>query len=225
MVALWEIRGLASLLVLVTAIGLGGAWLALFFSNPSGDVTADYTAKLVVNRSFLLEETYVYHVHQEKYRMLYRSWHAPLLTEGELDQPYILLKEVTCTDGTPYVKDHKGNFKFLSVPNDIELWEFMYLAEKNEAGFIDPDYFEPGDHRATYLFQIFPPIESDGEIEHLNLKLADEHVPYPKVRLVLEDPNGVIEAVYPHLRKPVVRKVDNSWVIAVSYTHLTLPTN
>ena len=47
------------------------------------------------------------------------------------------------------------------------------------------------------MFEIHPPIETDEDVAHLNLKLAERHIPYRNVEIVFKDAD-YIEKVYPH---------------------------
>jgi uncharacterized membrane protein len=71
------------------------------------------------------------------------------------------------------------------------------LAETNEVGAYNPSYYDASSYTVSYLFRIHPPLETDEDVAHLNLKLADRHIPYRNVKIVFKDAD-YIEKVYPH---------------------------
>lgn len=202
-----ELKQLAVVLVLVSAIGIGGVLFSLSIGW-NGPLTVDYDAKIVLNGSITLQEEYVYHVHESKFRMLYRNWEVPM-SFGWIDKPHVELLKVK-GDGVPYAKDYLGKVKVWGDGNAKVLAE--ELAERNEVGIIRLPKFEVGDYRAEYDFRIFPPIMTDGRFDHVNLKLADRHVPYDRVRIEIVDPNGDVIRLYPHFDCKVMRKGD-VWIL------------
>ncbi len=211
-----ERRQLAVILILVSLIGLAGVSFATSLGK-TAPLTADYTAEITINRNLTLTENYVYHVHEVKFRMLFRNWRVPMLIKG-LDyypaienRPHITLIDAK-GDGICYAKDCFGR---------VVVWEGDLtakmlaedLAERNEVGFIRAEKFKVGDYSAKYEFVVFPPIQSDGEYDHINLKLADRHVPYQHVRIVIEDPHDAVVKLYPHIPEFNVHKVGRSWII------------
>ncbi len=206
--------------LLVIAVAAGTLFFVRFFLV-SGDLTVDYEAVLTIdNFTLFLNESYIYHVNKEKFRMLYRTWKAPMLVEGYfysphfLQEPHITAKNVV-GDGIGYAKDCGGNVKIFNE-KDIE-WSqrsaIVELAEKNEVGIYNPSKFRKGSYKAEYFFTINPPVKTDGKFDHINLKLADEHVPYSKVRIVIVDPNKKIVKLYPHLPGAKLRKSGDTWII------------
>ncbi len=202
-----ELKQLAVVLVLVSAIGIGGVLFSLSIGW-KGPLTVDYDAKIVLNGSITLQEEYVYHVHESKFRMLYRNWEVPM-SFGWIDKPHVELLKVR-GDGIPYAKDYLGRVKVWGDGNAEILAE--ELAERNEVGIIRLPKFEVGDYGAEYDFKIFPPIMTDGRFDHVNLKLADKHVPYDRVRIEVIDPNGDVIRLYPHFDCKIIRK-GNTWIL------------
>ena len=85
------------------------------------------------------------------------------------------------------------------------------LAYRNEAGAFNPNGYEPGEYTVKYLYQVRPPLEHDDDYSHLNLKLADDHVPYKKVRVEIEN-REYIERIYAH--PPTLKRTeDRNYVI------------
>jgi uncharacterized membrane protein len=203
--------------VLIAMVGFGIFYL-LNADAYVADLTADYTARITIDEELTLVESYTYHVMASKFRMLYRFWDAPLFvskisqhSSPSLDIPHILLVDVDA-DGIAYVKDYFG--KVVVWENDIRAMKLAEdLAERNEVGFIRLPNFEVGDYKAEYRFVVYPPIECDGELDHINLKLADRHVPYPNVRIIVKDPNDAVVKLYPHLTSYEIRKEGDTWII------------
>jgi len=199
-----EAKQLAITLTSVIAIGIIGLSLAQYLpSILAGDVVVkEYHAKFYLNGTLI--EDYVYEVKEpDKYRMLYRVWDAPV-SLSKLDQPYIEVLDVRPPKGSVgYVKDYKGR---VWAPSNIE--EIRGLAELNEVGCFNPDKFDAGVYEVRYVFRVHPPVECDGKLCHINLKLADKHLPYLNVALALED-NGLIEEVYPH--PPSLKIARDGW--------------
>ena len=188
-----EIRQLITLLIIITVLGVIGLALAQYIPSLfAGDVVVkDYHATFYLNGT--LVEDYVYEVKEpRKYRMLYRVWDAPVSLR-ELNKPYIEVLDVEPPESSvEYVKDYAGS---VWAPSHVE--EIKYLAELNEVGCFNPNRFEAGEYEIRYIFRVHPPVECDEELCHLNLKLADKHLPYLNVALILED-DGKLEEVYPH---------------------------
>ncbi len=183
-----------------------------------GSVYVDsYSADLYLNGTFL--EKFDYQVNDgRRYRMLYKDWKVPL-SFNALSQPYVELLDINPPGGSlPYAKDWQGSVRTFNSPNympgrasayvgDIEL-----RAMENEAGCFKPDYFPQGSYKVSYVYHIHPYIEKDARYSHLNLKLADEHLPYRQVAVALHDPQGSLVQIYSH--PPMnIAKEGTSWVI------------
>ena len=188
-----ETKQLAILLTSIIVLGIIGLALAQYIpSLLVGDVVVkEYHATLYLNGT--LVEDYVYEIKEPgKYRMLYRIWDAPI-SLNDLNQPYIEVLDVKAPEGSiGYVKDYKGR---VWAPSNID--DVRNLAELNEVGCFNPNKFDSGIYEVKYVFRVHPPVECDGELCHVNLKLADKHLPYLSVSLTLED-GGLIGEVYPH---------------------------
>ena len=199
-----ETKQLAIVLTSVIAIGIIGLGLAQYIpSILVGDVVVkEYHATFYLNGT--LVEDYIYEVKEpNKYRMLYRVWDAPV-SLSNLNQPYIEVLDVKTPEGSVgYVKDYKGR---VWASSHIE--EIRGLAELNEVGCFNPNKFDAGVYEVRYVFRVHPPVECDGKLCHVNLKLADKHLPYLNVALTLED-NGLIEEVYPH--PPSLKIARDGW--------------
>ncbi|RLG08118.1 MAG: DUF2207 domain-containing protein, partial [Thaumarchaeota archaeon] len=178
-----EAKQLAIVLTSVIAIGIIGLALAQYIpSLLAGDVVVkEYNATLYLNGTLI--EDYVYEIKEPgKYRMLYRIWDAPV-SLSDLNQPYIEVLDVKAPEGSiGYVKDYEGR---VWAPSNIE--DIRNLAELNEVGCFNPNKFDSGIYEVEYVFRVHPPVECDEELCHVNLKLADEHLPYLSVSLTLED--------------------------------------
>lgn len=188
-----EIKQLLVVLTLTVIIGILGLSLSRYIPILlEGDVVVlEYRAEFYLNGT--LVEEYVYEVRKPgKFKMLYRIWDAPLST-SRLEMPCVTVLKVEVPKGTVgYIKDHAGRVYSKSHTRVISS-----LAECNEVGCYKPGGFDAGRYKVRYVFRLYPPVEYDGKLCHLNLKLADEHIPYLSVSILIEN-NGLIERVYPH---------------------------
>jgi len=201
-----ETRQLAIFLLITTLIGVVGLTLAQYLVwnvrfasvNTGGSeyatapaIVEEYRATIYLNGTLVEEFTYQVWKSNEL-RMLYRLWKVPVSLD-EIDQPYVEVLSIEAPSGTvEYAKDRLGNVLASSHEEEIRR-----LAFTNEVGCYYPQYFEAGRYRVSYVFRLHPPIEYDGRLCHLNLKLADEHIPYHKVTVLIED-NGLVKTVYSH---------------------------
>ncbi len=203
-----EIKQLSTLLMLTILVGIAGLALAHYVPAVlfmSGDVVVEeYHATLYLNGT--LVEEYLYNIRvSNKYRMLYRLWEAPVSLEN-LSYPYIEVLGMEFPEGSVgYVKDYLGNVWASSYPEVINS-----LAEFNEVGCFNPSRFEAGKYRIKYVFRLHPPIEYDGHLCHLNLKFADEHLPYLKVVIEVEN-RDFIRGVYPH--PPSLKVINGDFLV------------
>lgn len=179
-----------------------------------------YSGDLVVERynvSFspegFLTETYVYDVgSSDRYSMLFRVWKVPLIApDGEsLDRPYVKVSNISCPAGAaPYVKDHAGNVWATDGSIRRVVGEKAY---DNEAGCYFSGKYREGEYTISASYWMYPPVECDDSLCHMNLMLADEHIPYRKVEIVLPDTR--IVKVFPHPPEFSVSKSSGRWVIS-----------
>ena len=203
-----EIKQLSTLLMLTILVGIAGLALAHYVPAVlfmDGDIVVEeYHATLYLNGT--LVEEYLYNIRvSNKYRMLYRLWEAPVSLEN-LSYPYIEVLGMEFPEGSVgYVKDYLGNVWTSSYPEVINS-----LAEFNEVGCFNPSRFEAGKYRIKYVFRLHPPIEYDGHLCHLNLKFADEHLPYLKVVIEVEN-RDFIRGVYPH--PPSLKVINGDFLV------------
>jgi len=183
-------------IVLLSTLFIGVLGLALAPRMPrmisGGDVVVEeYQATIYPNGT--LVEDYLYRIEVSgRYRMLYRAWEVPLSVE-RLDRPYVEPVRVEPPIGAVgYVRDHNGRVWASAHAQDIAT-----LAEFDEAGCYNPERFDAGEYRIRYVFKLHPPIRYDGEHCHLNLLLADGHLPYLKVVIRIVDGGLVKVAPYP----------------------------
>jgi len=216
-----ETKQVIILVVIVTLIGLAGLFLAGIIPDPAnacgpgdcGDVYVDsYRADLYLNGTLL--ENFVYEIKESgKYRMLYRTWKDAPLSKEKLDTPYIEPVSISSPPGTiPYARDRNGQVYIFSNADSPYTNEISYLAEYNEAGGYREERFDAGIYGISYVFKVHPPLECDQESCHLNLKLADEHLPYKHVTITVHDPDGLITQVFAHPVMDAEKKGD-TWVI------------
>ncbi len=203
-----------TLLIGVLAV-VGAAALPDLFR---GDLEVqDYEAVFYENGTLVEHYTYDVRVAGE-YRMLYRYWNVPLVFAA-IDQPHIEFLGMTAPAGTiGYVKDSEGEVRTAAGnPDASDLEAIRDLAFENEVGLYNPGYFAPGTYTAEYRYIVRPPIEHDDQWAHLNLKLADEHVPYRNLRITLPFA-GDIEEVYTHPPTLDIERTADAVVITGSAT-------
>jgi len=195
-----ETRQIIALVLITIIIGvLGLATLAFAPSMAEDDVVVeDYEATFYMNGT--LVEDYVYDVKvSNKYRMLYRLWKAPLSIE-RLNGPSIeFVSASSSEDMVLYLKDYRGSpwieDRFKDDSRIIDTVDS--LAYSNEVGFFKLDRLEAGKYYLHYVFKVHPPIEYDEDQCHLNLKLADEHIAYRNVGIVVKNAEYVFR-IFPH---------------------------
>lgn len=185
------------------------------FAEDSDVYIDEYRATIYPNGT--LVEEYTYEVMVKEYRMLFRVWTAPLSMDS-LNQPYIEFLEIEAPPGAiGYYKDYTGQVSVNETHKDD--WTLINtidsLAYSNEVGIFKPDYFDPGRYTVKYTFDIHPPLEYDDEDGHLNLMLANEHIPYKSVTIVFEN-SEYIDFLYTHPISYNVLKEDNRIVVTGS---------
>lgn len=165
-----------------------------------------YSADFYLNGT--LEERFIYQISTSgKYRMLYRNFNE-LLARGKLNLPSFELVEVRPPAGTTaYLKDWSGRVEIISG-DASRASEIQSLAMTNEVGCYLPERFSQGRYEISYLFKVHPPLECDDEYCHLNLKLADEHLPYRTATIAIHDENGSVRRIFPHPPMQVVQEAD-----------------
>ena len=186
-----EIRQIATLVLLTSIVGISGIYVVgILPSLLEGDLVVDeYSVTFHANGTLVEDYTYEVKVSNE-YRMLFRTWDAPLST-GQLSRPHIqfVKARASSSEQIVYVKDLQGvvwmEDRFRNDPQIFGL--VRSLAGLNEVGVLKPDRFPAGRYKVQYVFLIRPPLEYDGDLCHLNLQLANKHLTYRNVKLVIED--------------------------------------
>lgn len=195
-----ETRQIAALVVLTFLVGIIGVIVVdRFPALTEGDVAVEeYLVTLYPNGTLVEEYTYDVKVSNQR-RMLFRTWEAPLSFE-QLDRPHIQFVRISAPGNTiPYAKDYRGQIwmedRFKNDPNVLGV--VRSLVDLNEVGVFKPDRFQAGKQKVRYVFNIHPPLECDDDLCHLNLKLANLHLTYRNVRMIIEDADHIV-AAYPH---------------------------
>ena len=195
-----ETRQITTLVILAFLVGVIG--VAIVDRLPTlmeGDVVVDdYLATLYQNGTLVEDYTYDVKVSNQR-RMLFRTWEAPLSFD-QFDSPYVRFIRASGPGNTiPYAKDYRGQIwmedRFKNDPSVFGI--VRSLADPNEVGIFKPDRFQAGKYRVRYVFEIYPPLECDNDLCHLNLKLANRHLTYRNVRLIIDDAGHVVVA-YSH---------------------------
>ncbi len=198
-----EVKKVLTVLLIILIIGIGGIWLAnndpRFLFSPLYCENATFT--IIFGDKIYLSEKYVYKVNQSsKFRMLYRKWEIPLSFSPSLNTPFIkFLRLHTSNKADYYIKDFKGEVKG-KLSSSLNYLLVNKLAQKNELGLVNYGYFKKGEYILSAYYILFPPIHTDGRFYHLNLKLANKHIPYRQVVFQIIDNNGFIDKIYPHFR-------------------------
>jgi uncharacterized membrane protein len=189
----------------VILIGFAGAGLLLAGGIPGlggtggyGDIYVEsYQADLYPDGT--LEETFIYEIKESgEYRMLYRIWEAPLSWES-LGTPHVEPVSISPPPGTiSYTKDFQGEVTLLSTAQTSYTAAIRSLALRSEAGCYKPEKFGAGEYKIGYVFRLHPLLECDADYCHLNVKLADEHLPYKQVTIAIHDSNGSVVQLFSH---------------------------
>jgi len=206
-----ESGAIAFVILLLFSIGILTIMLPSLISLiEKSTLTCDYYATLDVP-SMNLQEEYVYHVKSGVYHGLYRRWKIPLVIKLEENvKPNVTLIGVKSVYPY-YARDHRGRV-FVWNGDRSEARLVKKHAKPNEVGIVSSYGFYPGDYRAIYFFRIYSPIHTDGKYDHFNIKLADEHVPYEKVRIYVRDPKHLIVKLVPHFEGCKVEKTDSGYI-------------
>ncbi len=192
-----ETRQIAALMAITLVIGVVALALAVALPRAmEGNLVVDsYSAAISADGT--LTEQYTYDVKTpDTYQMLFRTWEVPL-AGTPLTQPSVEVVGMQVPPGTiGYYRDYQGQVTIYGMPTDQERAVIRSLVQDNEIGFYDPDYFPAGTYSVTYTFRLHPPIEYDSQWSHLNIQLADQHVPYHSVQVSF--PLAGVESVYPY---------------------------
>jgi uncharacterized membrane protein len=213
-----ENRILILISVFVTLIAVIGYFL-INSNQFVGDLTVEnYVVELSPDGTLI--ETYEYNVGSSgRYRMLYRYWEVPVVYDLDYGNPHVEVTNVDC-QFTPYMKDVYGNVETFnggySNPYFIEL-----KAYSNEIGCYNSNYFSKGKYDLKIDYKIYPIVNYDDEYFHLNFKLADEHIPYENVRIIIDDPEGDIVKLYTHPPMQITQN-NNQYIVSGSSPSNTL---
>jgi len=219
-----EEKILAIYIAVLLGISIAAVILILSMLTRTGPVYADYRA--VIYPNLTLVEEYIYSVGEQGKTMLYRFWEAPLLRyrpePPAHSEPHIVLLRVECPERSiAYIKDFVGKV-YIFLNRSAGRWSdesvaeaFKVIAKKaynNEAGCYFPNGVPVGEHRVEFVFQLNPPAEVDERYAHLNIKLADEHVPYRSVEIELRE----FEPVALHVHVPKFAVENRGGAVAIS---------
>jgi len=186
---------LVLLLIVVFITVLFGFFLINFLPYSGDLIVENYTVEIKTDGS--LTETYNYNVkNSNQYRMLYRYWDERVVYNENLSNPHIRLKDVYCNYNS-YVKDYRGNGKIINGDSNLEYY-VESKAYKNEIGCYNPNYFSKGNYELKIEYEIYPNVEYDDNFFHINLRLADEHIPYQNIRIIIDDPDDDITYLFTH---------------------------
>ena len=152
-----------------------------------GDVSIDnYSAIIYPNGT--LREDFTYTFTNYNYQMMFRDWNAAVVTTPS-SSAHIQALTISAPSGTTsYIKDDAGVVTIVGGSDTPNIRNTISnLAYDNEVGCYNPGHFGPGSQSISYLYQIYPPLETDGTVTHLNLMLASTHIPYKSVKITFID--------------------------------------
>ena len=209
-----ESQQITVLVALTLVIGVIGVIVVPFIQGGGGpsDVSIDnYNAIIYANGT--LREDFTYTFTNYNYQMMYRDWNAAISTTPT-SSAHIQPLSISAPPGTTtYIKDDSGAVTIVGGTNTPDIRGTIgRLAYDDEVGCYNPGHFGPGTQSISYLYQIYPPLETDGTVTHLNLMLASIHIPYRSVKITLMD-SSYIEAVYVHPLDLTVTSSSGSTVI------------
>ena len=84
---------------------------------------------------------------------------------------------------------------------------------RNEVGFYNPCKYSAGTYTTGYEFEIYPPIEADNKVYHIDLKLADEHLYYKNVKINVVADNKILQNLFVYPSTFKVHKTFFGYVI------------
>jgi uncharacterized membrane protein len=193
-----EQRKLLLILAITAVLGIGSFSVTTYILGTVLQDTAfiidEYHAQLFLNGTLI--EDYLYTVREARqFSMLFRQWKAPV-SFAPLDIPYIEVLRINVPEGaTAYVKDHQGAV-WVDPDREVPRLYVSRDAQRNELGMYLPE-IPAGQYRVRYVLRLHPPIQYDETHAHINLKLADEHVPYRQIVVAIEA-HEWIDTIYPH---------------------------
>ena len=122
------------------------------------------------------------------------------LTFSSATQSSIELDSIDAPAGTiGYAKDDAGKVLIATPGLESSVADQVgYLADTDEVGIYNPEYFTAGTYTVGYTYTIYPPVEYDSVNDHLNLLLASPgHVPYQSVQITIPASNVTQVYAYP----------------------------
>ena len=192
-----ETRQIATLMVITLIIGVAALALALTLPRAlEGNLAIDnYSATISADGTLTEHYTYVVKT-SGTYQMLFRTWEVPLAGTA-LTQPSVEVIGMQVPAGDRgYCRDYPGQVTIYGTSTDQDRATIRSLVQDNEIGFYDSGYFPAGTYSADYTFRIHPPIEYDTQYSHLNIQLADQHVPYHSLQITI--PSVGVAGLYPY---------------------------
>jgi len=194
---------------------LSGAILTYVVSNTDvrlwfSDLYVDYKAYIDVDEEIYMREDITYFPRNDNITMLYRNFKVPLTYGEDIETPFI---KVIDFGGAfiPYIKDWRGNV-YMKGGEDRYEGVIRNKAKRNEVGIYSEEGFK-GKQSLFSEFFLYPPVNDDGTYQHVNIKLADEHVYYRSVSITVRDNKGLIDNLYPHLPLYSVKREEGMWII------------
>ena len=211
-----ETRQIAGIVIVTLILGIVGLILVTVIPPLlQGDLVVDsYTATL--NDNGTLQEQYIYNVHSSgEYRMLYRSWDSTL-TFTSSSEPYVQFESIVPPPGSfGYAKDASSDVAVTGTSAASVKEQIGSLADTNEVGIFDPDYYSEGTYTVQTTYVVHPPIEDDGTTAHLNLQFAgSNHIPYQYIRITV--PADGIEQIYVYPPTLTADKTGDTYTITGS---------
>ncbi|MBN1167486.1 MAG: DUF2207 domain-containing protein [Methanospirillaceae archaeon] len=210
-----EEKQIALLFLITLIMGLLGSAAVLVFPSLIEPDLAVSRYEAAYTWDGTLSEEYRYRVRDGGvYRSLNRKFSDPLLMERK-DTPCIVFESMSVPDGClAYVKDSYNRVFLPGDENAVLPDAIQSNAAPGEMGAYNPSYYDPGDYVVEYRVRMYPPIEYDDSYAHLNLKLAEEHIPYTDLKITI--PSEYVKEIFPHPDTLSVEKTDGTYRISGS---------
>ena len=73
-------------------------------------------------------------------------------------------------------------------------------------------FFKTGKYELIINYLISPPVQYDDKFYHMNIMLADDHIPYENVEIKIHDPNDDIIKIFTHTPMDI-EKINSYYIL------------